>query len=153
MVDFRYYLNRQGPRGQQGVKGEQGYSPQVIVGKNTASEFTLKVINEDGSFETENLKATAEDRGGTYIRYDRDTYQEYIGDPDLASTEKYRLVRVATKEDLVSQEESRAVTSALLDTYLQEKYFNKVHGDVVSGDVSFRALTGFTQPIGVHGLR
>ena len=144
MVDFRYYLNRQGPRGQQGVKGEQGYSPQIIVGKNTASEFTLKVINEDGSFETENLKATAEDRGGTYIRYDRDTYQEYIGDPDFASTEKYGVVRLATKEDLGTQEESRAVTSALLDTYLQENYLNKVHGDVVTGDVSFRGRTGFT---------
>ena len=143
MVDFRYYLNRQGPRGQQGVKGEEGYSPQIIVGKNTASEFTLKVINEDGSFETENLKATAEDRGGTYIRYDRDTYQEYIGDPDFASTERYGVVRLATKEDLETQEESLAVTSAILDTYLQENYLNKVHGDVVTGDVSFRGDTGF----------
>lgn len=143
MVDFRYYLNRQGPRGQQGVKGEQGYSPQVIVGKNTASEFTLKVINEDGSFETENLKAVPEDRGGTYVRYDKDTYQEYIGDPDFASTEKYGVVRLATKEDLETQEESLAVTSAILDTYLQENYLNKVHGGVVTGDVSFNGNTGF----------
>ena len=143
MVDFRYYLNRQGPRGQQGVKGDQGYSPQVTVGKNTASEFTLKVINEDGSFETENLKAVPEDRGGTYVRYDKDTYQEYIGDPDFASTERYGVVRLATKEDLETQEESLAVTSAILDTYLQENYLNKVHGDVVTGDVSFRGDTGF----------
>ena len=143
MVDFRYYINRQGPRGQQGVKGEQGYSPQVIVGKNTASEFTLKVINEDGSFETENLKAVPEDRGGTYVRYDKDTYQEYIGDPDFASTERYGVVRLATKEDLEAQEESLAVSSAILNTYLQENYLNKVHGDVVTGDVSFRGNTGF----------
>lgn len=153
MVDFRYYINRQGPRGQQGAKGEQGYSPQVIVGKNTPSEFTLKVINEDGSFETENLKAVPEDRGGTYVRYDKDTYQEYIGDPDFASTERYGVVRLATKEDLGTQEESRAITSALLDTYLQENYLNKVHGDVVTGSVDFRGRTGFTQSIGVHGLR
>ena len=143
MVDFRYYINRQGPRGQQGVKGEQGYSPQVIVGKNTASEFTLKVINEDGSFETENLKVVPENRGGTYVRYDKDTYQEYIGDPDIATTRTFGVVRLATKEDLGTQEESRAVTSALLDTYLQENYLNKVHGDVVTGDVSFRGDTGF----------
>lgn len=143
MVDFRYYINRQGPRGQQGAKGEQGYSPQVIVGKNTASEFTLKVINEDGSFETENLKAVPENRGGTYVRYDKDTYQEYIGDPDFASTERYGVVRLATKEDLETQEESLAVTSAILNTYLQENYLNKVHGDVVTGDVSFRGDTGF----------
>lgn len=143
MVDFRYYLNRQGPRGQQGVKGEQGYSPQVTVGKNTASEFTLKITNEDGSFETENLKVVPENRGGTYVRYDKDTYQEYIGDPDFASTERYGVVRLATKEDLATQEESLAVSSAILNTYLQENYLNKVHGDVVTGNVSFRGNTGF----------
>lgn len=143
MVDFRYYLNRQGPRGQQGVKGEQGYSPQVTVGKNTASEFTLKVTNEDGSFETENLKVVPENRGGTYVRYDKDTYQEYIGDPDIATTRTFGVVRLATKEDLGTQDESLAVTSALLDTYLQENYLNKVHGDVVTGDVTFRGDIGF----------
>lgn len=143
MVDFKYFINRQGPRGQQGVKGEQGYSPQITVGKNTASEFTLKIINEDGSFETENLKVVPEDRGGTYIRYDRNTYQEYIGDPDFATTEKYGVVRLATKENLATQEESLAVSSAILNTYLQENYLNKVHGDVVTGSVSFRGDVGF----------
>lgn len=153
MVDFRYYLNRQGPRGQQGVKGEQGYSPQVTVGKNTASEFTLKVINEDGSFETENLKVVPENRGGTYVRYDKDTYQEYIGDPDIATTRTFGVVRLATKEDLGTQEESRAVTSALLDTYLQENYLNKVHGDVVTGNVSFRGDTGFLNAPHIDKIR
>jgi hypothetical protein len=153
LVDFKYFLNRQGPRGQQGVKGEQGYSPQITVGKNTAHEYTLKIINEDGSFETENLKATAEDRGGTYLRYDRDTYQEYIGDPDFASTEKYGVVKLATKEDLVTQEESLAVSSAILNTYLQENYLNKVLGDVVTGSVSFRGETGFTNAPSIDKIK
>lgn len=153
MVDFKYFLNRQGPRGEQGVKGEQGYSPQITVGKNTAHEYTLKIINEDGSFETENLKATAEDKGGTYLRYDRDTYQEYIGDPDFASTEKYGVVRLATKEDLATQEESLAVSSAILNTYLQENYLNKVLGDVVTGSVSFRGDTGFTKAPAIEKIR
>lgn len=153
MVDFRYFVNRQGPRGEQGVKGEQGYSPQITVGKNTAHEYTLKIINEDGSFETENLKATAEDKGGTYLRYDRDTYQEYIGDPDFASTEKYGVVRLATKEDLATQEESLAVSSAILNTYLQENYLNKVLGDVVTGSVSFRGDTGFTEAPNIDKIR
>lgn len=153
MVDFRYYLNRQGPRGQQGVKGEQGYSPQITVGKNTASEFTLKIINEDGSFETENLKVVPEDRGGTYVRYDRNTYQEYIGDPDFATTEKYGVVRLATKEDLATQEESLAVSSAILNTYLQENYLNKVHGDLVTGDVSFRGNVGFVDAPSIDKIK
>ncbi len=153
MVDFRYYLNRQGPRGQQGVKGEQGYSPQITVGKNTASEFTLKIINEDGSFETENLKVVPEDRGGTYVRYDRNTYQEYIGDPDFATTEKYGVVRLATKEDLATQEESLAVSSAILNTYLQENYLNKVNGDIVTGDVSFRGDVGFVNAPSIDKIK
>lgn len=153
MVDFRYFVNRQGPRGQQGVKGEQGYSPQITVGKNTVHEYTLKIINEDGSFETENLKATAEDKGGTYLRYDRDTYQEYIGDPDFASTEKYGVVRLATKEDLATQEESLAVSSAILNAYLQENYLNKVNGDTVTGDVSFRGDTGFVNAPNIDKIR
>lgn len=153
MVDFKYFLNRQGPRGQQGVRGEQGYSPQIIVGKNTASEFTLKIINEDGSFETENLKVVPEDRGGTYLRYDRDTYQEYIGDPDFASTEKYGVVKLATKEDLSSQDESLVVSSAILNTYLQENYLNKVSGDVVTGRVSFRGDTGFVNAPSIDKIK
>lgn len=153
MVDFKFYLNRQGPRGQQGVKGDQGFSPQITVGKNTVHEYTLKIINEDGSFETENLKATAEDRGGTYLRYDRNTYQEYIGDPDFATTEQFGVVRLATKEDLETQEESLAVSSAILNTYLKENYLDKVHGDVVTGDVSFRGDTGFTKSVGIEKLR
>lgn len=153
MVDFKYFLNRQGPRGQQGVKGEQGYSPQITVGKNTASEFTLKIINEDGSFETENLKVVPEDRGGTYVRYDRNTYQEYIGDPDFATTEKYGVVRLATKEDLATQEESLAVSSAILNTYLQENYLNKVHGDVVTGAVSFRGNVGFVNAPSIDKIK
>ena len=153
MVDFKYFLNRQGPRGQQGVKGEQGYSPQITVGKDTASEFTLKIINEDGSFETENLKVAPEDRGGTYIRYDRNTYQEYIGDPDFATTEKYGVVKLATKEELATQEESLAVSSAILNTYLQENYLNKVHGDVVTGDVSFRSNVGFVNAPSIDKIK
>lgn len=153
MVDFKYFLSRQGPRGQQGVKGEQGYSPQITVGKNTASEFTLKIINEDGSFETENLKVVPENRGGTYVRYDRNTYQEYIGDPDFATTEKYGVVRLATKEDLATQEESLAVSSAILNTYLQENYLNKVHGDAVTGRVSFRGDVGFVDAPSINKIK
>lgn len=153
MVDFKYFLNRQGPRGQQGVKGEQGYSPQITVGKNTAHEYTLKIINEDGSFETENLKATAEDRGGTYLRYDRDTCQEYIGDPDFASTEKYGVVRLATKEDLETKAESLAVSGAILKTYLQENYLNKVLGDAVTGNVSFIGDTSFVNAPSIDKIK
>ena len=77
----------------------------------------------------------------------------YAGDADYASTEKYGIVRLAREEDLLTQEESLAVSSAILNGYLEKYYLNKVNGDAVTGDVYFRGRTGFTKPILVDGLK
>lgn len=153
MAEFRYYLNRQGVRGPQGPQGEKGFSPDISVEKDTLSEYVLRITNEGGYFLTTNLREHKEDRGGTYIRYDRDAGVMYAGDADYASTEKYGIVRLATEEDLLTQEESLAVSSAILNGYLEKYYLNKVNGDAVTGDVYFRGRTGFTQPIIVDGLK
>ena len=153
MAEFRYFLNRQGVRGPQGPQGEKGFSPDISVEKDTLSEYVLRITNEGGYFLTDNLREHKEDRGGTYIRYDRGTGVMYAGDADYASTEKYGIVRLATAEDLLTQEESLAVSSAILNGYLEKYYLNKVNGDAVTGDVYFRGRTGFTQPILVDGLR
>lgn len=153
MAEFRYYLNRQGARGPQGPQGEKGFSPDISVEKDTLSEYVLRITNEGGYFLTANLREHKEDRGGTYIRYDRATGVMYAGDADYASTEKYGIVRLATEEDLLTQEESLAVSSAILNGYLEKYYLNKVNGDAVTGDVYFRGRTGFTQPIIVDGLK
>ena len=153
MAEFRYYLNRQGARGPQGPQGEKGFSPDISVEKDTLSEYVLRITNEGGYFLTSNLREHKEDRGGTYIRYDRDTGVMYAGDADYASTEKYGIVRLAREEDLLTQEESLAVSSAILNGYLEKYYLNKVNGDAVTGDVYFRGRTGFTQPILVEGLK
>lgn len=153
MAEFRYYLNRQGVRGPQGPQGEKGFSPDISVEKDTLSEYILRITNEGGYFLTTNLREHKEDRGGTYIRYDRTKGVMYAGDADYASTEKYGIVRLATEEDLLTQEESLAVSSAILNGYLGKYYLNKVNDDAVTGNVSFRGRTGFTQPIHVDGLR
>ena len=153
MAEFRYYLNRQGARGPQGPQGEKGFSPDISVEKDTLSEYVLRITNEGGYFLTTNLREHKEDRGGTYIRYDRGTGVMYAGDADYASTEKYGMVRLAREEDLLTQEESLAVSSAILNGYLEKYYLNKVNGDAVTGDVYFRGRTGFTQPILVEGLK
>ena len=153
MAEFKYYLNRQGARGPQGPQGEKGFSPDISVEKDTLSEYVLRITNEGGYFLTTNLREHKEDRGGTYIRYDRGTGVMYAGDADYASTEKYGIVRLAREEDLLTQEESLAVSSAILNGYLEKYYLNKVNGDAVTGDVYFRGRTGFTQPILVEGLK
>ena len=153
MAEFKYYLNRQGARGPQGPQGEKGFSPDISVEKDTLSEYVLRITNEGGYFLTSNLREHKEDRGGTYIRYDRDTGVMYAGDADYASTEKYGIVRLAREEDLLTQEESLAVSSAILNGYLEKYYLNKVNGDAVTGDVYFRGRTGFTKSILVDGLK
>ena len=153
MTEFKYFLNRQGVRGPQGPQGEKGFSPDISVEKDTLSEYVLRITNEGGYFLTTNLREHKEDRGGTYIRYDRNTGVMYAGDADYASTEKYGMVRLAREEDLLTQEESLAVSSAILNGYLEKYYLNKVNGDAVTGDVYFRGRTGFTQPILVNGLK
>ena len=153
MAEFRYYLNRQGARGPQGPQGEKGFSPDISVEKDTLSEYVLRITNEGGYFLTTNLREHKEDRGGTYIRYDRDTGVMYAGDADYATTEKYGMMRLAREEDLLTQEESLAVSSAILNGYLEKYYLNKVNGDAVTGDVYFRGRTGFTEPILVDGLK
>lgn len=153
MAEFKFYLNRQGVRGPQGEKGEKGFSPDISVEKDTLSEYILRITNEGGYFLTTNLREHKEDRGGTYIRYDRTTGVMYAGDADYASIEKHGIVRLATEEDLLTQEESLAVSSAILNGYLEKYYLNKVNDDVVTGNVSFRGRTNFTQSIGVNRLR
>lgn len=153
MAEFKFYLNRQGVRGPQGEKGEKGFSPDISVEKDTLSEYILRITNEGGYFLTTNLREHKEDRGGTYIRYDRTTGVMYAGDADYASIEKYGIVRLATEEDLLTQEESLAVSSAILNGYLEKYYLNKVNDNVVTGNVSFKGRTDFTQSIGVDGLR
>lgn len=101
MVDFKFYLNRQGPRGQQGEQGEQGFSPSITINSNTASEFTLLVTNENDSFVTPNLRADqVTDMGGTYIRYNPETRQMYAGYADTASDTQRGEVLLATDEDI-----------------------------------------------------
>lgn len=152
MAEFKYYLSRQGVRGPQGPQGEKGFSPDISVEKDTLSEYILRITNEGGYFLTTNLREHKEDRGGTYIRYDRAKGVMYAGDADYASTEKYGIIRLATEEDLLTQEESLAVSSTILNGFLEKYYLNKVNDDVVTGDVSFRGRTGFTQPINVDRL-
>ncbi len=153
MAEFKYYLARQGVRGPQGPQGEKGFSPDISVEKDTLSEYILRITNEGGYFLTTNLREHKEDRGGTYIRYDRAKGVMYAGDADYASTEKYGIVRLATEEDLLTQEESLAVSSAILNGYLEKYYLNKVNGDDVTGSVNFLGRTGFAQAILVDGLK
>lgn len=119
MADFRFYLNRQGPKGEQGVKGDKGFSPQVNIGKNTANEFTLLVTNEYDTFETPNLRGDQiENRGGTYVRYDQDNNKLYAADADHATDSQYGIVQIAKDSDIELGAEDKVVTAGQLQEAL-----------------------------------
>lgn len=82
-ANFNFFINRQGPRGPQGIQGEEGFSPSITEGENTADTYTLQVNNKDGSFTTPNLKPQFQDRGGDVVKVDRENDTLYFGTVDI----------------------------------------------------------------------
>lgn len=109
-ANFNFFINRQGPRGPQGIQGPDGFSPNVQVEEDHGNTFTLRVTNKDNFFITSNLREHKEDRGGDYIRYDRAGQLMYIGDPDFATTVKAGEVRLSTVDDLTAGSDTVALT-------------------------------------------
>ena len=117
---FNFYLNRQGPRGQKGEKGDPGFSPSITVNTDTADEYTLLIQNEYDSFVTDNIRPTYDDRGGTYVRVDRTNNVQYFGSADIATTANYGEVKLAQASDLASTVDvgnSNVITVELLKTW------------------------------------
>lgn len=117
-AQFKFYLNRQGIQGKKGDKGDKGFSPTITPGQDTASTYTLQITNETGSFETTNLREYKEDRGGTYVRYDRTEQEMYLGDPNYANTEQYGEVKFCTDEEFTNASESTVVSPANMQDYV-----------------------------------
>ena len=109
-ANFNFFINRQGPRGPQGIQGPEGFSPNVQVEEDHGNTFTLRVTNKDNFFITSNLREHKEDRGGDYIRYDRAGQLMYIGDPNFATTVKAGEVRLSTVDDLTAGSDTVALT-------------------------------------------
>ena len=154
MAEFKFYLNRQGVRGPQGEKGEKGFSPDISVEKDTLSEYILRITNEGGYFLTTNLREHKEDRGGTYIRYDRDTGVMYAGDADPASTNTLGVIRIAKDDDFVGKAEDAAVTPAQIQDYLDNGYVSKSADGTISGNIKFTGnFVSFTNNLFTNTLQ
>ena len=109
-ADFNWFLNKQGPRGQQGVRGEQGFSPVITVAEDTAKAYILRIQTQDDTFLTPNLRGTVDDLGGTYVRYNPETGQVYAGSPDIATTETFGVIRLASAQDVTDLSQDAVVT-------------------------------------------
>lgn len=139
MADFNFYLNRQGARGRQGEKGEQGFSPIITVNSDTLSEYILQIQTQDNVFLTANLREHKEDLGGTYIRYNRETGVMYAGDADIGTESNIGMVRFATDEEFNNGVSSLAVTPTQVQTKLEEYNTSEEIDNLLTNFVS---LTG-----------
>nr|DAP90283.1 MAG TPA: hypothetical protein [Herelleviridae sp.] len=116
MVDFKFYLNRQGVRGQRGEKGDIGFSPIITEKTNTKEEYVLHIQNEtdDTSFDTPNLKERLipKDMGGTYVRLNRETGNQYYGNIDEATEEVAGVVKLTKEAEVLNPTSEVSVLTA-----------------------------------------
>lgn len=142
MANFNFYVNRQGIRGRKGEQGEQGFSPIISVKTQTANEYVLTVQNEDGSFDSPNLRGNAiTNNGGTYIRYNPDTEEMYTGYADVASYDRAGEVQFATYAQLENGgAEQLGVTSMDVHDFVNAKIsevdaftFDKLANTLIGG--------------------
>lgn len=133
--NFNFYVNRQGVQGVRGAKGEQGFSPVITVKTETASEYVLQVENEDGTFDTPNLRGNAiENSGGTYIRFNPETEEMYTGEADSATTDNSGVVRFSTYAELEAGDVEDAVPSAMDVHEFVENSIGAITGFVTTSD-------------------
>ena len=151
---FNFYLNRQGPRGQKGEKGDPGFSPSITVNTDTADEYTLLIQNEYDSFVTDNIRPTYDDRGGTYVRVDRSNNVQYFGSADIATTANYGEVKLAQASDLASTVDvgnSNVITVELLKTWfdgqLADNLVTTTNNVTIQGQKIFATPTRFMDTV------
>ena len=147
MVDFKFYLNRQGVRGQRGEKGDTGFSPTITEKTNTATEYVLHVQNEtdETSFDTANLKEglIPDDLGGTVVRYNRETGKQYYGELDNATEEVAGVVKL---EPELTTLNPASETSVLTAQAVADHYAS------LTGNNSFTGENGFVKGITVKSI-
>lgn len=159
MVDFKFYLNRQGVRGQRGEKGDTGFSPLITEKTNTKEEYVLHIQNEtdDASFDTPNLKEglVPEDMGGTYVRLNRETGNQYYGDIDEATETTKGVVKLEPDETVLTPTSGTSVITAeqAVQNYTKKTETQDLQNIVTanSGDIDKLQDMEYVSSVGVHG--
>lgn len=145
MADFQFYLNRQGPRGAKGPQGEKGDAGLTYVprtGTNTPTETTVIFETTDGqSYETPNLKYPVEDRGGDYLRLDRDENTQYYGNPNYADlNHNPGEVTLLNEDDYINGDPEELEGYAVSGQFIM-KYAEDVGEDISDINATLTTLT------------
>lgn len=159
MADFKFYLNRQGIRGQRGEKGDTGFSPLITEKTNTKEEYVLHIQNEtdDTSFDTPNLKEglVPEDMGGTYVRLNRETGNQYYGDIDEATETTKGVVKLEPDETVLTPTSETSVITAeqAVQNYTKKTETQDLQNIVTvnSGDIDKLQDMEYVSSVGIYG--
>lgn len=122
MSDFNFFLNRQGPKGAQGAKGDTGFSPTITPSTDNDGLTTYKLVitNENNTYETDNLMGNLDivDDGGTYLRYNREAGSVSASEADAATASAAGVVRLANSTDYANLADDAVMTpSSFVDNY------------------------------------
>lgn len=168
MAQFNFFLNRQGPRGVQGIQGETGFSPTIEPSDDNDGLTTYKLVitNENNTFETDNLMGTLNivNNGGTYLRYNQETGQISADIADAATTSTSGTVKLASTLDFSSLSNTAAITPASLADNVTELFQSSDNSIEITQDATtskinlkgtpnlsnYMPLTGITY---VHGIK
>lgn len=122
MADFNFFLNKQGPKGAQGAKGDTGFSPTITPSTDNDGLTTYKLVitNENNTYETDNLMGNLDivDNGGTYLRYNREAGSVSASEADAATASAAGVVRLADSTDYANLADDAVMTpSSFVDNY------------------------------------
>lgn len=148
--EYELILNEQGPQGRQGEKGEAGFTPIISVKDNTASNYTLNILTQDGQITTPNLKANLPAGGATgQVLTKNSGEQDDCSWQNLpnATEEVEGIARLATETDFTATEDSSVsnnsiVTPALFNTEFEKKSTNFVTTNTVQSIKADKSFLG-----------
>lgn len=160
--EYEIVLNEQGPQGRQGEKGNAGFTPIISVKDNTASNYTLNILTQDGQITTPNLKANLPAGGATgQVLTKNSGEQDDCSWQNLpnATTEVEGIARLATEADFEATEDSAAsdntiVTPALFNSELSKQSANFVTTNTqqaITGQKDFYEAIKTSQGIQLRG--
>lgn len=118
-------LNKQGPQGLTGPKGEDGFSPVINVETSNYSTYTLNITDGNGTFTTPNLKASIPGIGlqGDVLTKNSNVEGDYSFQPlPLASNTTNGTVTLATYNDILNpneDNEDNVITNNVMDQIIQ----------------------------------
>lgn len=142
--EYEIVLNEQGPQGRQGKKGDAGFTPIISVKDNTASNYTLNILTQDGQITTPNLKANLPAGGATgQVLTKNSGEQDDCSWQNLpnATTEVEGIARLATEADFEATEDSAASDNTIVTPALFNSEFKNKSAKFVTTDTE-QAITG-----------